>query len=51
MEVLEQVVKKGWIGEQALVIAQSLRDPPDFGVGLRKVGDGKSGKEKEEVGE
>lgn len=41
MEVLEQIVKKGWIGEEASRIAQGLRDPPDFGVGLRKVGDRK----------
>lgn len=41
MEVLELIVKKGWVGEEALGIAQGLRDPPDFGVGLRKVVDRK----------
>ena len=41
MEVLEHIVKKGWAAEEALGIAQALRDPPDFGVGLKKVGNRK----------
>lgn len=38
MEYIRKLVAKGYIGEEAIQIVQSKRDPPTHGVGLRPVG-------------
>ncbi|KAJ6155902.1 hypothetical protein N7470_006468 [Penicillium chermesinum] len=37
MEYVRYLVAKGLIGEEAIQIVQSKRDPPAFGIGLRPV--------------
>ncbi|KAL4895066.1 hypothetical protein BDV59DRAFT_174388 [Aspergillus ambiguus] len=38
LEYVRHLVAKGYIGNEAIQIVQSKRDPPDFGIGLRPVG-------------
>ena len=37
MEYIGLLIKRGYVAEEALTIAQSQRDPPDHGIGLRPV--------------
>ena len=39
MDYLRQLVKLGYIDFDAVAIAQSERDPPAHGIGLRPVGE------------